>query len=168
VPWTVPGPDDPLSEAATLLSLDRAEPFQLPAAGPRKLREGIQHLQDVGEFLRIVVGGDELRRLLLELVPQPGTVLLGIGRVDDRLQPLSPDDLGNPVAHELALAHCSPPGCVSLTANAEALTAMIWADRYHPGRPVMMSERMNSSHAFRTGSASWCYVAECGNKYASA
>src|SRR5258708_1553574 len=106
---TVPAPDDPVGEAAALLSLDRPELLQLLAAGARALRQGVQHLKDVGELLRVVGGSDELGHFLLELVPQPGAVLLGIGRVGDRLQPLSPDDLGNPVTHELALGHRSPP-----------------------------------------------------------
>ena len=50
--------------------------------GPHLSGQGIQHLKDVGQLLRVVVGGDELCDLFLELVAQPGAVLLGGGRVD--------------------------------------------------------------------------------------
>ena len=45
------------------------------------LGEGIQHLKNVGEFLRIVVGGDELVHLFRQLVPQTGTVLINVSDI---------------------------------------------------------------------------------------
>jgi hypothetical protein len=74
------------------------------------LGEGIQHLKNVGEFLRIVVGGDEPVHLFRQLVPQTGTVLINVSDIGDRLQALGPDDLRDLVADQLALAQTQTAG----------------------------------------------------------
>jgi hypothetical protein len=84
----VSGPDDPVGETAAFFCFRRPELLQLLPAGACLLGQGVEHLKDVGEFLGIAVGGEELLDLFAQLVPQPSAIFLGAGGVDDRLQPL--------------------------------------------------------------------------------
>jgi hypothetical protein len=95
------------AKTAALIGFGRPQLLQLLTVGADLLGECIQYLEDVGQLLRVVIGCEELLHLFAELVPQPGYVLLGFGCANDRLQALGPNDLGNLVAHELALAHRS-------------------------------------------------------------
>jgi hypothetical protein len=68
----VPGPDGPSGESAALFRFRRAQLLQLVPVGARLLGQGVEHFQDVGEFLGIVVGGEELLDLLAEACPAAG------------------------------------------------------------------------------------------------
>jgi hypothetical protein len=95
---TVPAPDDPVGESAAFFRFGGPQLLQLLPTDADLLGEGIQNLEDVGEFLWIRVGFEELSYLLGQLAAQPCGVLIRVGRIDDRFQALGLDDLRDPVA----------------------------------------------------------------------
>ena len=110
---TVPRPDAPVGESAAFFRLGRPQLLQLLRVGADLLGEGKEHLKDVGKFLRIIVGCEELGYLFSQLLTQPRRVLLGTSDVDDGFLAIGPDDLRDPIAHELAPAQRVPPAvCV--------------------------------------------------------
>jgi hypothetical protein len=68
----VPGPDDPARESTTLIGLGRAQLLQLLPVDARQRGQGIDDFEDVGEFFRVAIGGEELRDFLGQLFSQPG------------------------------------------------------------------------------------------------
>jgi hypothetical protein len=56
--------------------------LQLLRVGAREPGQRVDDLEDVGQFLRVAVGGEELGDFLGQLVPQPGRVFVRVGGID--------------------------------------------------------------------------------------